>query len=66
MSPRAIKIDAALKALPDAAELAPLREALLGMARADQGLGWADAEAYATVDTRLADLAGAEALLRRF
>jgi len=63
VSPRAIKIDAALKALPDAAELAPLREALLGMARADQGLGWADAEAYATVDTRLADLAGAEALV---
>lgn len=63
MSPRAIKIDAALKALPDAAELAPLREALLGMARVDQGLGWADAEAYATVDTRLADLSGAEALV---
>lgn len=63
MSPRALKIDAALKALPDAADLAPLREALLGMARADQGLGWADAEAYATVETRLADVAGAEALV---
>lgn len=63
MSPRALRIDTALKALPDAADLAPLREALLGTARADQGLGWADAEAWATVDTRLADLAGAEALV---
>lgn len=63
MSPRALKIDAALKAIPDAADLAPLREALLGMARADQGLGWASSEAYATVETRLADLAGAEALV---
>ncbi|HEX2206590.1 MAG TPA: hypothetical protein VHG93_02850 [Longimicrobium sp.] len=63
MTSRAIKIDAALKALPEAADLAPLREALLGMARANQGLGWADSEAYATVDTRLADLAGAEALV---
>lgn len=63
MSSRPLKIDAALKALPDAADLAPLRDALLGMARGDEGLGWADAEAYATVETRLADLAGAEALV---
>ncbi|HEX2076862.1 MAG TPA: tetratricopeptide repeat protein [Longimicrobium sp.] len=63
MSPRALRIDAALKALPDTADLAPLREALLGAARADDGLGWADAEAYATVETRLADPAGVEAMV---
>ena len=55
MTSRDLRIDAALKALPDADDLAPLREALLGAARADAGLGWADAEAYATVETRLAD-----------
>lgn len=61
MTSRALRIDTALKALPDADDLAPLREALLGAWRADAGLGWADAEAYATVETRLADPAGVEA-----
>ena len=61
MTERALKIDAALKAIPESDDLAPLREALLGAWRADDGLGWADAEAYATVDTRLADPAALEA-----
>ena len=61
MTTRALKIDAALKALPDADDLAPLREALLGAWRADAGLGWSDAEALATVETRLADPARLEA-----
>jgi tetratricopeptide (TPR) repeat protein len=61
VTPRALKIDAALKALPDADDLAPLREALLGAWRADAGLGWADAESYSTIETRLADPAQVEA-----
>lgn len=57
---RALKIDAALKAIPESDDLAPLREALLGASRADGGLAWAPAEEYATIDTRLADPAALE------
>lgn len=60
MTSRALRIEAALKALPDADDLAPLREALLGAWRPDAGLGWSDAEAHSTVETRLADFAGLE------
>jgi tetratricopeptide (TPR) repeat protein len=57
---RALKIDAALKAIPETDDLAHLREALLSASRADGGLAWGVAEDYATLDTRLADPAALE------
>ncbi|HEX8272176.1 MAG TPA: hypothetical protein VF615_05960 [Longimicrobiaceae bacterium] len=61
MSPRRLRMDQALGALPDSDELAPLREALIGASRDDAGRAWAASEAYATLDTRLADTAALEA-----
>jgi tetratricopeptide (TPR) repeat protein len=52
---RALKIDAALKAIPETDDLAHLREALLSASRADGGLAWGSAADYATIDVRLAD-----------
>lgn len=60
MTQRALKIDAALKAIPDTDDLAPLREALLSASRADGGLAWGSAEAYATIGVRAADPAALE------
>ncbi|MEW5930800.1 MAG: hypothetical protein AB1941_25345 [Gemmatimonadota bacterium] len=61
MSPRRLRMDQALGALPDSDELAPLREALIGASREDAERAWAASEAYATLDTRLADTAALEA-----
>ena len=55
MSPRRLKVDQALAALPETDELAYLREALIGASREDGERAWAASEAYATLDTRLAD-----------
>jgi tetratricopeptide (TPR) repeat protein len=57
---RALKIDAALKAIPETDDLAHLREALLSASRADGGLAWGSAEEYATIDVRAADPAALE------
>jgi tetratricopeptide (TPR) repeat protein len=57
---RALKIDAALKAIPETDDLAHLREALLSASRADGGLAWGSAGDYATIDMRLADPAALE------
>jgi tetratricopeptide (TPR) repeat protein len=57
---RALKIDAALKAIPETDDLAHLREALLSASRADGGLAWGSAEEHTTIDMRLADPAALE------
>jgi tetratricopeptide (TPR) repeat protein len=57
---RALKIDAALKAIPETDDLAHLREALLSASRADGGLAWGSAEDYPALNTRLADPAALE------
>jgi tetratricopeptide (TPR) repeat protein len=57
---RALKIDAALKAIPETDDLAYLREALLSASRADGGLAWGSAEDYPALNTRLADPAALE------
>jgi len=58
---RPLKIDHALKALPEVDDLVHLREALISTAREDRGMGWDASVAYATVETRLADPAALEA-----
>jgi len=63
MSPRRLKVDQALAALPETDELAYLREALIGASREDAERAWASSEAYATLDTRLADADALEAQL---
>ncbi|HEV2148476.1 MAG TPA: tetratricopeptide repeat protein [Longimicrobiaceae bacterium] len=55
MSPRRLRLDQALGAIPESDELAPLRDALIGASREDAERAWAASEAYATLDTRLAD-----------
>ena len=60
MTQRALKIDAALKAIPETDDLAHLRAALLSASRADGGLAWGPAGEYATIDVRLADPAALE------
>ncbi len=60
MTQRALKIDAALKAIPETDDLAHLREALLSASRADGGLAWGSGGDYATIDVRLADPAALE------
>jgi tetratricopeptide (TPR) repeat protein len=57
---RALKVDAALKAIPETDDLAHLREALLSASRADGGLAWGSGEEYATIGVRTADLAALE------
>ena len=57
---RPLKIDHALKALPEVDDLVHLREALISTALEDRERAW-DAIAYATVETRLADPAALEA-----
>lgn len=61
MTTRPLKVDHALKALPEVEDLAGLREALIGASREDRGRAWAASQAYATVDGRLADTAALEA-----
>src|SRR3954465_9850980 len=58
---RPLKIDHALKALPEVDDLGGLREALIGVSREDRGQAWSAAAAYATLDGRLADTAALEA-----
>ncbi len=60
MTQRALKIDAALKAIPETDDLAHLREALLSASRADGGLAWGSGEEYATIGVRAADPAALE------
>lgn len=60
MTQRALKIHAALKAIPETDDLAHLREALLSASRADGGLAWGSAEEYTTIDVRAADPAALE------
>lgn len=55
---RALKIDAALKAIPETDDLVHLRDALLSASRVDGGLG--SAEDYPALNTRLADPAALE------
>lgn len=55
MSPRSLRVEQALALLPDLDELLPLREALVEASRPDPSRAWAASEAYATVDSRLAD-----------
>lgn len=55
MSPRPLRLDQALGALPESDGLAPLREALIGASRDDAERAWAASGAYATLDARLAD-----------
>jgi tetratricopeptide (TPR) repeat protein len=58
---RPLKVDHALKALPEVDDLGGLREALIGASREDRGRAWAASAAYATVEGRLADTAALEA-----
>jgi tetratricopeptide (TPR) repeat protein len=58
---RPLKVDHALKALPEVDDLGGLREALIGVSREDRGQAWSAAAAYATLDGRLADTAALEA-----
>lgn len=60
MTQRALKIDAALKAIPETDDLTHLRDALLSASRADGGLAWGSAEDYPALNTRLADPAALE------
>ncbi len=60
MTQRALKIDAALKAIPETDDLAHLRDALLSASRADSGLAGGAAEGYPALNTRLADPAALE------
>jgi tetratricopeptide (TPR) repeat protein len=57
---RALKIDAALRAIPETDDLTHLRDALLSASRADGGLAWGSAEDYPALNTRLADPAALE------
>jgi tetratricopeptide (TPR) repeat protein len=61
VSTRPLKVDHALKALPEVDDLAGVREALVGASREDRERSWTAAEAYATVEGRLADTAALEA-----
>ncbi|HEX6751549.1 MAG TPA: tetratricopeptide repeat protein [Longimicrobium sp.] len=61
MTTRPLKVDHALKALPEVDDLGGLREALIGASREDRGRAWAASEAYATVDARIADTAALDA-----
>lgn len=61
MTQRALKVDAALKAIPGTDDLAHLRDALLSASRADSGLAWGSAEDYPALNTRLADPAALDA-----
>jgi tetratricopeptide (TPR) repeat protein len=61
VTPRRLKVDYALGALPEVDDVAPLREALVGASREDGERAWAASEAYATVDARLVDAAALEA-----
>jgi tetratricopeptide (TPR) repeat protein len=56
-----LKLEAALRALPEVDDLVHLREALVGASREDGDRAWAASRAYATLDTRLADPAALEA-----
>lgn len=55
MTPRRLRMDQALDALPELDDLAPLREALLDASRTDSAEVWAGSRAYATLGRRLAD-----------
>ena len=57
---RALKVDAALKAIPETEDLAQLRDALRSASRADAGLAWGSADDYPALNTRLADPAALE------
>lgn len=61
MTQRALKIGAALKAIPETDDLAHLRAALLSESHADAGLQWGSAGEYVTLDMRNADPAALEA-----
>lgn len=65
MSPRRLKVDQALAALPESEDLFPLRDALIGASWEDAERAWTAAEAYATVDTRLVDPTALEAQVSR-
>jgi tetratricopeptide (TPR) repeat protein len=57
---RALRIDTALKAIPDTDDLAPLRQALLSASHAEGGAAWGLEEDHRTLGTRLADPAALE------
>lgn len=57
---RRLKVDHALKALPEVDDVAHLREALLGASHEDAERAWSASEAYVTVDGRLVDAAALE------
>ena len=61
MTARPLRIDHALKALPEVDDLVHLREALIGASRADGERAWSASEAYATFESRLADPEALEA-----
>lgn len=63
MSPRPFRLEQALDLVPDSDDLLPLRDALIGASRDDAQRAWTASEAYATLDTRLADLDALESLV---
>lgn len=63
MTARPLRVERALELLPELDDLLPLRDALIGLSRADGESAWTDAEAYATVESRLADADGVEAAI---
>lgn len=60
MTRRALKIGAALKAIPETDDLAHLRAALLSESRADDALQWGSAGEHVTLDMRTLDPAALE------
>jgi tetratricopeptide (TPR) repeat protein len=60
---RPLKLDHALRALPESRALAELREALYGISRARRAAAWAEPGEYTTLDEREADLEALEARL---
>jgi tetratricopeptide (TPR) repeat protein len=56
MTDRTLRIEQALRALPEVDDIVPLRSALLGGARKDGERRWSASEAYETLEVRLANL----------
>lgn len=65
MEPHDLPVDSLLRVLPDIAELAPLREAILGASVPDPTDPWASSRAYVTFDKRILPAAQLDEVVRR-
>jgi tetratricopeptide (TPR) repeat protein len=55
MSVRPLRLEQALRLLPRHEDLIPLREAMIGGSRVDEGRVWTASEAYGTLESRIPD-----------